>query len=211
MGILLLFVVVLAPKLQGGSADLGARWSLRGKRALVTGGTMGIGRACVEVLAKAGCRVYTCGRDASALATLLADCEAQFGESVVMGSVCDVSDAEACATLVAEAVGALGGLDVLVNNVGTNVRKATVDFEDEDVTKVLDTNWHSAWRLTMLCYPHLSVAHGASVVFVSSVAGVVAIKTGSLYAITKAAMNQLAKNLACEWAPDNIRVNSVAP
>lgn len=126
------------------------------------------------------------------------------------GSVCDVSNAVECAALVSAALDSIGGsLDILINNAGTNIRKPSVAFNSSDVECILETNLLSSWRVSVLCRPHLNA--GSSVVFISSVAGVVAMSSGSLYAMTKAAMNQLAKNFACEWAPEGIRVNSVAP
>lgn len=205
--VVLLFTTVFG----GGMSEISSRWSLRGKRGLVTGGTKGIGRGVVLSMARAGCRVHTCSRDGAELASFLEECESEFGCRVVTGSVCDVSDEAACERLVKETVNEIGGeIDFVVNNAGTNVRKVAIDFTAADVEKIFETNLHSAWRISVLCHPYLN-KNGSSVIFLSSVAGVVAMKSGSLYAMTKAAMNQLAKNLACEWAPDSIRVNSVAP
>lgn len=75
----------------------------------------------------------------------------------------------------------------------------------------MTTNLESAYHLCQLAHPLLKASGSASIVFISSVSGVVAISSGSIYAMTKGAMNQLAKNLACDWAKDNIRTNSVAP
>lgn len=202
---MLLFCVAIV------AADkLGPRWTLSKKRALVTGGTKGIGRGVVESLARAGCRVHTCSRDATELEEVLLQWRREFGKAVT-GSVADVSDEATCAALVDDAVAALGGLDIVVNNVGTNIRKPSVEYSTAELNAVLATNLLSCWHVSMLCHPHLKAAGGGVVVQLSSVAGVVAMRSGSPYALTKAAMNQLAKNLACEWAADGIRVNAVAP
>jgi len=103
------------------------------------------------------------------------------------------------------------GLDILVNNIGTNIRKATIDFELDEYYRLLDTNLTSCFEITRLCHALLKPADSASVVSVASVAGLTHLRTGAPYAMSKAAIIQLTRNLACEWAADGIRVNCVAP
>ena len=102
-------------------------------------------------------------------------------------------------------------LDILVNNAGTNIRNKIQDFTDEQIRHLLDTNFFSAFDLSRRCLPLLKSSGKGSVVFISSVAGLNHIRTGSVYGATKAALIQLAKNLAVEWAEYGIRVNAVAP
>ncbi|MCB0315511.1 MAG: SDR family NAD(P)-dependent oxidoreductase, partial [Calditrichaeota bacterium] len=101
--------------------------------------------------------------------------------------------------------------DILVNNVGTNIRKAAVEYQPGEVDQIFQTNLFSAFELSRLAHPHLAKPGGGSVVNIGSVAGLTHLKTGAPYAMTKAAMVQLSRNLAVEWAKDNIRVNVVAP
>jgi Tropinone reductase 1 len=134
----------------------------------------------------------------------------------VQGIVADVSTAEGRELLRQEVEAKFEGkLDVLVNNVGTNIRKKTVDFTTEDYEFVMKTNLQSLFELTKVCYPYLKRSSDkrvtSSVINIGSVAGVTCMKTGTIYAMTKAAMGQLTGNLACEWGPDGIRVNCVAP
>jgi Tropinone reductase 1 len=136
-------------------------------------------------------------------------------------AVCaDVSKSEGLESLFSEIeswLGTVNGgkqLDILVNNVGTNIRKPSVEYSKEDTQTVWRTNFDSMFDLTMKCYPLLKRSPGeppSSVVNIGSVAGVTCIKSGTPYAATKAAMNQLTGNLACEWGLDGIRVNCVAP
>ena len=112
-----------------------------------------------------------------------------------------------------------------VNNVGTNVRKPAVDYSDAEFDLLLATNVKSAFALCQACHPLLKKAGAASaaggsggaassssVLFNSSVAGgPTCMRSGAPYGLTKAALNQMARSLAVEWAPDGIRVNSVAP
>jgi Tropinone reductase 1 len=99
-----------------------------------------------------------------------------------------------------------------VNNAGTNIKKPTVEYTEQEYQFVMNTNLDSAYNLCQLCQPLLKASGAGSIVMVSSVAGgPTANRAGSVYAMSKAAMNQLAKNLSCEWAKDGIRVNTVSP
>ncbi|XP_031484856.1 tropinone reductase homolog At5g06060 isoform X1 [Nymphaea colorata] len=188
----------------------GQRWSLQGMTALVTGGTRGIGRAVVEELATLGASVHTCSRNEAELKKCLAEWEASGFR--VTGSVADVSSRPEREKLLEEVARAFDGkLNILVNNVGTNIRKPTVEYTADDYSFLMSTNLESAYHLCQLAHSLLKRSGNGSIVLVSSVAGVVALNSGSIYAASKAAMNQLAKNFACEWAKDNIRTNSVSP
>ncbi|KAK1570792.1 hypothetical protein Q3G72_007056 [Acer saccharum] len=186
------------------------RWTLQGMRALVTGGTRGIGRAIVEELSGLGATIHTCSRNEAELM----DCLKEWNSKgiLVTGSVCDASISEQRVSLIKEVESRYQGkLDILVNNVGTNIRKPTAEYSSEEYSKIMVTNFDSAFHLSQLAHPLLKLAERGSIVFISSVAGIVHIGSGSIYGATKGAINQLTKNLACEWAKDNIRTNSVAP
>ncbi|OAY38586.1 tropinone reductase homolog At5g06060 [Manihot esculenta] len=186
------------------------RWSLQGMTALVTGGTRGIGNATVEELAGLGARVHTCSRNEAELNKCLKEWEAK--GFVVTGSVCDATSRAQREKLI-EQVGSVfnGRLNILVNNVGTNIRKPTIEYSAEEFSKLMTTNFESAYHLCQLAHPLLKASGAGSIVFNSSVAGLLHIGSGSIYGPTKGAINQLTKNLACEWAKDNIRTNCVAP
>ncbi|XP_021279070.1 tropinone reductase homolog At5g06060-like [Herrania umbratica] len=186
------------------------RWSLQGMTALVTGGTRGIGRAIVEELAGLGARVHTCSRNENELDKCLVDWKSL--DFQVSGSICDVSIGVERERLM-ENVSSLfdSKLNILINNVGTNIRKPMVEFTAEEVSTLLATNFESVFNLCQLAYPLLKASGVGSVVFTSSVSGFVSLKSMSLQGATKGAINQLARNLACEWAKYNIRSNAVAP
>uniref|UniRef100_A0A7N0TLI7 3-oxoacyl-[acyl-carrier-protein] reductase n=1 Tax=Kalanchoe fedtschenkoi TaxID=63787 RepID=A0A7N0TLI7_KALFE len=195
---------------QGKSDGQSSRWSLHGTTALVTGGTRGIGHAVVEELAGLGAKVHTCSRNEAELAECLKDWEGK--GFAVTGSVCDASSRPQREALITHASSLFDGkLNILVNNVGTIISKPTTEHTAEEYAMLMSTNLESAYHFCQLAHPLLKASGAGSIVFVSSVAGLVSVGSGSVYGATKGAMNQLARNLACEWAVDNIRVNSVAP
>ncbi|KAL4610669.1 hypothetical protein ACB092_08G066900 [Castanea dentata] len=167
-----------------------SRWSLQGMTALVTGGTKGIGYAVVEELASLGASIHT-----------------------FTGLVCDVASRAQREELISTVPSLFNGkLNILINNVGTNMQKQTIEYTAEDFSFLMCTNLESAYHMCQLAYPLLKASGAGSIVFVSSIASVVGLTLGlSIYGATKGGLNQLAKNLACEWAKDNIRSNSVAP
>jgi tropinone reductase I len=252
------------------------RFGLEGKKALVTGGTKGIGKAVVEELASLGASVFTCSRNEGELEEALRAWRARGLE--VNGIAADVSTPEGRKELIEDyqrwnvvelyGGGAASTLDILVNNVGTNVKKPSKDYSKEDYDRVFGTNLESVIALTALAHPMLrrgskeakaerkwerkweeeeerkkrgeeeeeeeeeedieekdeeddsdeeegegnQAPETSSVVIISSVAGgPPSMKSGSLYAATKAALDQLARNWACEWAQDGIRVTAVKP
>mmetsp|Transcript_9098 Transcript_9098/g.16951 ORF Transcript_9098/g.16951 Transcript_9098/m.16951 type:complete len:235 (-) Transcript_9098:35-739(-) len=132
----------------------------------------------------------------------------------VVGEVCDVAQAESRVKLIEQVSSHFGNkLDVLVNNVGMNIRKPTVDFTLEDYHVLMTINLESTYHISQLCFPLLKKAErGGRIVMNSSVAGgPTTMKSGSLYGMSKGGMNQLVKLLACEWANVGIRCNAVAP
>lgn len=184
-------------------------WTLTGQRALVTGGTKGIGQAIVQQFLTLGAAVFIVARTDETLQQQLADYRQQGFE--VDGLAADLSQPSAAASIIGAITSRWGSLDILVNNTGTNTRKPTVDNTAVDYDHIMTTNLRSAYELTQQAHPLLTASAQGNVVFVSSVSGLTHTSSGSLYGMSKAAMNQLARNLAVEWAADGIRVNAVAP
>ncbi len=186
------------------------KFALTNYRALVTGGSKGIGEATVRQFLELGAEVIFTARGAAAIEALETELAERFPERV-KGFVADaasVADVQRVRDFVAERWGAL---DVLVNNAGMNIRKATADYTPEEYARVMDTNLHSAFRLSVATLELLKASDHASIINVASVAGGMDVGTGSPYGMSKAAMMQLSRNLAVEWAPHGIRVNTVSP
>ncbi|KAB1225863.1 hypothetical protein CJ030_MR1G027866 [Morella rubra] len=166
--------------------------------------------AIVEELAGLGARVHTCSRNEAELNVCLGEWEKKGFQ--VTGSACDVSLPAERDKLTSTASSLFNGkLNILINNAGTNKPKTTIDYTAEDFSFLMSTNLESAFHLCQLAYPLLKASGAGSIVFVSSISGQVATPASSIYGATKGGMNQLARSLACEWAKDNIRSNSVAP
>uniref|UniRef100_A0ACD5XDN0 Uncharacterized protein n=1 Tax=Avena sativa TaxID=4498 RepID=A0ACD5XDN0_AVESA len=193
------------------------RWSLAGKTALVTGGTKGIGRAIVEELAGFGVRVHTCARSDADVQERIrgwaADVDAGRLRGRVTASACDVSVRADREALVATARAELGGkLDILVNNAGQTFFSEVAGTTAEDYARLMAINLESCFHLAQLAHPLLLLpSSGGVVVNVSSIGGLLGYPLLSVYSATKAAVSQLTRNLAVEWARDGIRVNCVAP
>lgn len=186
-----------------------SNWNLKGKNALLTGGTKGIGRAIVEEFVNLGAAVIFTARDVVAVNEMEREFQATGAE--VFGIVADASHPQDQEKLLEFVENKWSKLHILVNNAGTNIRKSTIDYTKEEYRKVIETNFFSAFELCRLAYPLLKASKNSSVINIASVAGQYDVGTGSPYATSKAAMIQLSRNLAVEWAKDKIRVNTVSP
>ncbi|MBE0649280.1 MAG: SDR family oxidoreductase [Bacteroidales bacterium] len=185
------------------------RWRLDGKTALVTGSTKGIGKAIAEELAGLGAEVYIISRHQNEIDDQLNSMTKKgFSAKGFRADVSLPGDREKLVSFVKETS---GKLDILVNNVGTNIRKKSVEYSEEEFDHIFNTNLRSNFFLSQLFYPLLKESTEAAVVSVLSVAGLTHLRSGSPYGMTKAALVQLTKNLAAEWADSQIRVNAVAP
>lgn len=170
---------------------------LEGKRAIVTGASSGIGAAIARALRAEGARVAGGARRVDAV-------EAEIALPL------DVTDPASCEAFVSQAVGELGGLDVVVNNAGLALGRDPVDESTEaDEETVLETNVHGLMRMTRLCLAHLR--EGGHIVNLGSVAGIWAYPNGSTYVASKFAVHGYTRALREDLAGRPIRVTNVAP
>lgn len=191
------------------SRDL--RWRLDGHVALVTGASAGIGRATVHELLGLGATVLACARDADTLESAAAEWREDHPDSEVHVLSCDVSDAADRERLFDWIEGLGLGLSLLINNAGTNQRKPTMDYDESEWRAIFETNLFSAFEICRSAFPMLRQHANSAIVNVGSVSGATHVRTGSPYGMSKAAMHQLTRNLAVEWAREGIRVNAVLP
>ena len=185
------------------------RWRLDGQFALVTGGTKGIGYAIAEEMLKLGAMVHIVARNTDAVDQCIAAWQ-QRGLSA-SGSTADLARAGDRSDLIDTLKSNRDNLDILVNNVGTNIRKKAVEYSAAEFDAIMGTNLRPAFEICQQSHPLLKKSKAASVVNIVSVAGLTHLRTGAPYAMSKAALTQLTRNLAVEWAVDGIRVNAVAP
>jgi NAD(P)-dependent dehydrogenase (short-subunit alcohol dehydrogenase family) len=185
---------------------------LDGRTALVTGANRGLGRAFATALAHAGADVVVVGRHQDRneeAATAIAE-ETGRRTTVATG---DVTDAADVSRIVADAVEAHGKLDILVNNAGICFHRPALEVPDEEFQEVFDVNVSGLWRMTRAVAPHMIEAGGGSIVNVGSISAIIVNRPQwqPAYNASKAAVHQLTKSLAAEWAPYGIRVNAIAP
>ncbi len=180
-------------------------FDLSGKSAIVTGSTRGIGRAIAEVLIAQGARVVISSEDAE-------DTTHSAAELGQPGIACDVADDAALVRLVDSALGQLGGIDVLVCNAGiTGQAGPFADIDMDDYARVMAINLRSQVVLTGLALPHIAARGGGAAVLIASLSGLRGNGRINAYALAKAGVAQLARNLAVEWGPKHVRVNAVSP
>ncbi|MBX9923999.1 MAG: SDR family oxidoreductase [Rhabdochlamydiaceae bacterium] len=188
---------------------MNTRWSLQGRKALVTGATKGIGLAIAEEFLKHGAEVFILARNQDEIDSKLKEWTEKGFD--VAGVVCDVQSQEDRKRVIETIEKKWGVLDLLINNVGANIRKKTQEYSLEEYENVIQVNQSSAFDFCRLSFDLLKKSQSASVVNIASISGLTHDGTGSPYAMAKAAMIQLSNYLSCEWAKYNIRVNTVAP
>lgn len=186
-------------------------WRLDGRTALVTGASKGIGYACARELAVLGADVLLVARDELQLEEVRDELAEECPEVEILAMAADLADEEDRLAVFDWVADLEVNLSILVNNVGGNTPRATLDYEPEEYRQLFELNVFSAYEMCRSAYPHLVQHANAAIVNIGSVSGITHVRTGSPYGMTKAALHQLTRNLAVEWAEDGIRVNAVAP
>jgi gluconate 5-dehydrogenase len=184
-------------------------FSLRGKTALVTGASGGIGKALAVAFAEAGATVALHGTRVMQLEHVRNEIQDREGRATVIPA--DLSTVEACRSLVAETEASLGRLDVLVNCAGMNRRKPIREVTEDDFDTIMAVNLRSAYFLSQAAYPIMRAQGGGKIINVGSVNSLSGVGGVSVYGASKAGLSQLTKTQALEWAKDNIQVNCLAP
>ncbi len=184
-------------------------FDLTGKVALITGSNSGMGRASAEAMGQHGATVIVSSNDeAGCMATVT-----EFhGQGITAMSIpCDVSTKESIDLLCQTALGEFGKIDVLVSCVGVAPTGSFLDITAADFEQTMALNLQSAIYLTKLLVPQMQERRDGVLIYLASIAGVRGNKHIGLYGLSKAALIQLARNLAVEYGPDNIRANTISP
>jgi NAD(P)-dependent dehydrogenase (short-subunit alcohol dehydrogenase family) len=183
---------------------------LDGKVAIITGSSRGIGRASAETMARLGAKVVISGRKAEPCEEVAAAIKAEGGEAIAIP--CNISRREEVEALVAQTKAQWGRVDILVCNAAVNPAYGPMgDLTDEAFDKIMGSNVKSTLWFCNLVMPDMAKQGGGAVVIVSSIAGLRASPMIGAYGISKAADFALARNLAVEYGPHNVRINCLAP
>jgi NAD(P)-dependent dehydrogenase (short-subunit alcohol dehydrogenase family) len=185
-------------------------FDLSGKVAIITGSSRGIGRAIALRMAQHGAKVVVTSRKAEACEKVAAEIRDAGGEAIVVP--CNVSDKAQLQALVDATLKQWGRVDVLVCNAAVNPYFGpSKDIPDDAFDKIMDVNIKSNHWLANMVAPGMAERGGGAIVIISSVGGLFGSNTLGAYGISKAADMQLARNLAVEWGPQNVRANCIAP
>jgi len=184
-------------------------FNLKGKSALVTGASRGIGRSVALCLAEAGADLDLWGRDAAALAQTQAEVEKRGVKATV--AVLDITDRAAVERAVAAAIRNHGKIDTLVANAGVNKLKPLLEWKPAEWEEVIDINLHGTLYTLQAAGRHMTERKSGSVIAMASIYSFVGAPGNSIYCLTKGGLLQLARCAAIEWARYGVRVNSICP
>jgi len=185
-------------------------FDVRGRVALVTGASSGLGDNFARVLSKGGATVAVAARRADRLAALVADLERAGGKALAVSM--DVSDPASVEAGLAAVVKAVGAPDIVVNNAGIAQTKPALQITESDWRDVMNTNLDGAWRVAQgSAKAMVAAGKGGSIINIASVLGLRVASNLLAYAAAKAALIQVTEALALEWARYGIRVNAIAP
>ena len=185
-------------------------FDLTGKVALVTGSSRGIGRAIAERMAEHGAKVIVSSRKLDACEEVVRGIRERRGKATAVA--CNIASKDELENLVLKSRQAYGGIDVLVCNAAVNPHYgSSQEIPDSAFDKVMNSNIRSNHWLCQMVIPAMAARRDGAVIIVSSIGGLKGSSVLGAYAISKAADMQMARNLAVEWGPSNVRVNTIAP
>lgn len=188
------------------------KFRIDGRVALVTGGNRGLGREMALALAEAGAAVALTSRDQERADQAAREISGSATVSTaVRGYACEVSDYAQTAQVVEQVISDFGGLHIVVNNAGINIRGPIDELAPEEFKQVIDTNLTGVWNICRAAAGHLKAQRYGRVINVGSTLSIIALPERSPYAASKGAVWQLTKVLALEWAPFGITVNAMLP
>ena len=187
-------------------------FDLNGKVAVITGSSRGIGRAIAERMAEHGAKVVVSSRKKEACDEVVNAINSRFGPGRAIAIAANISSKEHLQSLVDQTLAQWGQIDILVCNAASNPYYGPqAGIVDEQFRKILDNNIISNHWLISMAAPQMTSRKAGSIIIVSSIGGLRGSSVIGAYCISKAADMQLARNLAVEYGPHNVRVNCIAP
>jgi len=189
-----------------------SQFDLTGKVAIITGSSKGIGKASAFELAQHGAKIVISSRKQDACDAVAAEINARYDEGTAIAVAANISDKAGLQNLVDETRAAFGQIDVVVCNAASNPYYGPQEgIADDQFRKILDNNIVSNHWLISMVVPEMRARKSGSIIIISSIGGLRGSPVIGAYCISKAADMQLARNLAVEYGPDNVRVNCIAP
>ena len=187
------------------------QFSVDGRTTIVTGASSGIGRSIAERFATDGANVVICSREQENVDPVAAEINESDREGQAIAVECDVTDRDAVDALVETTVEEFGSLDVLVNNAGASFMAPFEDISENGWKTIVDINLHGTYHASQAAGEIMRDNEGGTIINVASVAGQVGSPMMSHYAAAKAGVINLTTTLAYEWAPEDVRINCIAP
>jgi NAD(P)-dependent dehydrogenase (short-subunit alcohol dehydrogenase family) len=181
-------------------------FNLNGKTALITGGGTGLGFAMATCILEAGGKVIITGRREEVLKEAIQ----KLGVNASYFAL-DVNDKKAIPEFVAKIEKQTGGIDILINNAGINMKKSSLETSDEEFLSIIDTNLLSAFTLTREVANYMVKRKSGSIIMISSMAALFGLANVAAYSASKSAVTGMVRVLASEYSPNGVRINSIAP
>ena len=189
--------------------DWAKRFSIEGRKAVVTGASKGIGAEIARVFADAGADIVAVARDAAGLAETAKDVRAKGRQCLTI--VADLAQPDAAATIATQALAHFGTIDILVNSAGIARIAPALDLSLDDWEATMAVNLRAPFQLAQAFAPAMIAQRWGKIINISSQTGVIALDDHAAYATSKGGLNALTKSLAAEWARRNVQVNAICP